>query len=258
MSYRNGAYRPTREKFNLKDALVVAVAVDRVQGFVRSGHAIYDHKTKTQHYDNKQICHVTLKSMAGKTIFDHECEIPIVKVTDQDRETADEIYDYFDQQLIMDKLADNLVKIGPDGRQNDYNAQLLAMFSSQEVDTSRGLAMIASLPNSRRTAQKRDDMDEFYNSHRGNGYLGDIKKRLKVDAKVIDVKYIASHGIHLVVAVTPAKQVVKFFLNHNKAKKAKEIPGKDITFIGTVKRHEMNEYTNCQETIFRNVRFPEN
>jgi len=250
-------YRPTAETYPIMDAMAVAVSVDRVQGFVKSGLGYYDNERDVKVDDNRTMALRTLRVMHGK-MNRHDSdgnEHYVVEPTDEDRAKAKEIMEYFDQILLMDKMGDNLVKQGKNGVVNSYNLELSRVFDKEDVDVGKELAMIVSLPNSRRIATKRDEMDAFYAEHRNRGYISDVKQRIKVTANVVDVKYIPRHSIHLATIVTPEGKVGKFFMNDKMSDLAKSITGTDVTFVGTVKKQEVNEHTGCQETVFNRVKF---
>lgn len=252
-----GKYRPTRETYPVMEALAVAVAVDREQGFVKSQQGFYDPDTDTRVDDNRTVTLRTLRAMkTGEVEKDQEGNPRYTVVPEQaDYARAQEIFDYFDQVLLMDKLGDNLVKTGTDGRVNDYNLNLSQMFDRGETDVNKELAMLVSLPNSRRVADKREEMDAFYASHKTNGYIGEVKQRLKITGRVMDVKFIPRHAIHLATLVTPEGKLVKFFMNDKQSDIAKGIEGTEITLVGTVKKQEINTFTGCQETVINRIKF---
>jgi hypothetical protein len=251
-----GTYRPTRETFNVMESLAVAVAVDRAQGFVKANQGFYDPDNGTRVEDNRTVALRTLRFMAGKV--PNGDTGPVVVPVTEDYDRAKEIFNYFDQILLMDKMGDNLVKKAKDGRINDYNLQLSQLFDRGEADVNKELAMLVSLPNSRRIADTREAMDQFYASNRNAGYIGDLKQRLKLTGRVMDVKYLPTHEIHLATVFTTGGQIAKFFLNDKLNDLARTLRGKDIVFTGTVKKHEVNQFTQCQETVFNRIKLEDN
>lgn len=254
-SPQHNRYNPTKETFPLIVALSVAVAVDRVQGFLKANQGYYDSANDCRVDDNRTTALRTLRAtLRGDTHTADGKEIKITVVTAEDRLKAKEIYDHFDQSLIMEKLGDTLVKVGAYGRRNDFNESLSKIFDKGAVDVNKELAMIVSLPNSFRISLKRDHMAEFNESHRENGYIGTIKDRIKITGHVIDVKPIPHNAIHLATVETTDGQVAKFFMNDKLSDLAKSINDTDIVFVGTVKKQEVNPYTQCQETVFNRVK----
>lgn len=258
MNYKpyGGTYRPTRETYPLMEALSVAVAVDREQGFIKSGNSFYN-KDGEPVADNRTATLTTLRVMHEKLKQPTEPDAEpyrVVEATQADHEAAAEIFDYFDQILLMDKLSDNLVKQGRDGRVNDFNLQLSKIFAAGEVDANKHLAMIVSLPNSRRVAAKREEMDEFYQTHQMNGFIGEVKQRIKVSGLVKDVKYLPNHKVHLATFVTEDGKIGKFFINDKLSKTIPAIVERNVSFIATVKKQDVNTLTGCQETVFNRIK----
>ena len=250
-------YKRTIESYPFMDALATAVAVDRIQGFVKSGRSFYDPDTEVRTDDNRQTALLTLRVMNRKMPADQHPNAAKFKPTADDYAAANEIYQHFDEILVMDKLADNLIKQGKDGRINDFNLQMSAIFTKDTVDVNKELAMIVSLPQSRRTSAKRLDMEDFYKANGTKGYIGALRERLKISGLVKDVKYIPRHGVYLATVYTTGGQLAKFFMNDKMSETAKRIVDTDITFVGTVKKHEVNDFTGCQETMLNRVKMSE-
>ena len=243
---KGGTYQPTREKFPLMDALAMAVAVDRENGFIKSGQGYFDPAKDCRIEDNRAVCLNNLRYASGIPIEEGK-KIQVVNVTDTDCTDAEEIFSHFDQSLLMQKLGDDY--------DNDFNKELAILFGKEEIDVNKELAMLASMPNSRRVSIKRDEMTEFYRANQNVGsWIGDVKQRMKVSAYIQDVKFIPRNRIYLVVGVTASKQIVKFFLDNDLSDVADALRDKDITFVGTVKKQEVNDHSNCHETVFNRVK----
>jgi len=256
-SNRFAAPARARELFPLMEALAVAVAVDRNQGFIKSKQGYHDQETDTVVHDNRVVALATLRhlhSAPGSRAAEDTTDMAVVLPTQEDHAAAQEIWRYFDEIIVMEKLTDSLVKTGRDGRVNDYNLILSSMFTNGSIDGHKELAMIVSLPNSRRISAVREEMTEFYRGHSNRGYIGSPKDRLKITGRVVDVKFIPRHQIHLATVLTTDGQLAKFFMNDNLSDVAKRINGNTITFVGTVKKHEVNDFTTCQETMFNRVK----
>lgn len=258
--YKTGTYRPTSEKYPVMDALAMAVAVDHGQGFVKAGNGSYDPDTQTHTRDNRTVVLTSLRYASGKLTEKDETgksihdEHVIYTPSEDDWMSAKEIFNYFDQILIMEKMADTLVKQTANHGLNTYNLDLSRIFDSGMVDVNKDLAMIVSLPNSRRIASRREEMEKFYLEHQNRGYIGEIRQRLKISCHVMDVKYLPRHKIHLVTMVTDEGKVGKFFMGEKLANVAVDLAGKDFEFVGTVKKQEINPHTGCQETVFNRVK----
>lgn len=250
-------YTSTQEAYPLMETLAVAVAVDRAQGFIKSKRGYYDEENQVVVNDNRLAALLTLRVMNGKIdeVSKDGEKVQTFKPMQEDYATAQEIFTYFDQKLLMEKMSDNLVKVGKDGNINRFDEDMARIFGSDKADINRDLAMIVSLPNSRRIANKRDEMDEFHQTHAANGYIGAPKQRMNITGKVMDVKYIPRYQIHLATVVTPEGKIAKFFMNEKMNDRAKSMVDTTVTFLGTVKKQDVNTFTNCQETMFNRVKF---
>jgi hypothetical protein len=259
MTY-HGKYRQSKEKFPIMDVIAVAVAVDRAQGLVKAGEGRPNLKTGIPLYDNRTVALHTLRAMSQYRDL-HEGTSPIILPTDTDRQQAQEIYEHFAEIIVMGKLSDSLTITTRDGRKNDFNLILSEIFAAKVADSSKELAMIVSLPNSRRVSEKREIMSEFYAANPANGYVGTLKARVKLSGRVMDVKRIPrcrtgrNQVIHLATVLTTENRIVSFMMNDKLADIAYKIDGTDITFVGKVKEQEINIHTNCQYTLLNSIKF---
>lgn len=244
---RNKQYQPTKEKYPLISALAMAVAVDRQNGFVKSGQGYFDPEKGYRVEDNRTVCVNNLRRLSPTYALDYDDKMQLVDASQADIGDAAEIFSHFDQSLLMQKLGDKF--------DNDFNRELVQLFGKDDVDVNKELAMLASMPNSRRISRKREEMQEFYKANKTVGsYIGDIKQRLKISAYVQDVKFIPRNRIYLVIGITAQQQIVKFFLDNDLSDVADALRDKDIEFVGTVKKQEVNTYSDCLETVFNRVK----
>ena len=123
--YNKPSYKSTVEKYPLQEAIATAVAVDRVNGFVKSGGGYYDSENDRQISDNRMTCLATLRDNCN-TVTLHPLEIESVAITDADRKTADEIFSYFDQSLLLQKMGDSY--------DNDFNKVLATIFNTPNIN----------------------------------------------------------------------------------------------------------------------------
>jgi hypothetical protein len=172
-----------REKYPVMDVIAVAVAVDNTQGLVKAGCGRRATETEQTVYDNRTVALHTLRNMAGRRSNNTD-DFPIVLPTDTDREQAQEIFDHFAEIIVMAKLSDSLTNTSRTGRKSDYNLVLSEIFAAKVVDSSKELAMIVSLPNSRRVSDRRALMSEFHAANRTNGYVGELNARVKLSGHV--------------------------------------------------------------------------
>jgi hypothetical protein len=127
-----GTYRPTKETYPLMEAMAVAVAVDRAQGFVKSQQGYYDKEREVMVNDNRTAALQTLRILEGKAeAVDRDgVEVLVFVPTQEDYAAAHEIFLHFDQKLLMEKMSDGLVKVGRDGQVNRYNEDLARIFAA--------------------------------------------------------------------------------------------------------------------------------
>jgi hypothetical protein len=250
-------YTRTVENFPLKDAMAVAVAVDRMQSFVKAGNESYDLETDTHTLSNRMIALDTLRQMASvsaeplKLVGGVPAQICLP--TEDDYADAGPIFTYFDEQVVMSKLGAGLdFQAGINGAPNTFNFNLSAIFTSGAVDTNKELGMIASLPHSRRIAEKRVMMVDFNSANRANGYISEMKRRLDITGKVMDIKLIPHQKLNLVTVFTSENKIAKFFMSEARGN-LNSLDGEEIKFLGTVKAQTVNGHTGCQETMFNRV-----
>lgn len=233
------------ETYPIKQALAVANAVFRKYGFVKRNHGYYDAATGVFVLDSKSIVINTLRP-EDKRDRNPERPLPVVEVTDEDRESADELYSFFDQKTLMAKMGDDI---------SDFDCMLGDILSKGEVDVNRDMSVLASIPNSLQIEQRRIKMDAMYRANRHVGsFIGKPKERIKMSVQVKDVKWIPKRGVYLVTMMTDDNQIAKFFLKDEDADLSESIRDQRITFVGTVRNQEVSEYTGCHETMFNRIK----
>jgi hypothetical protein len=147
---------------------------------------------------------------------------------------------------MMGKIGDTL---------SPYESDLITPFEDKECDARRDLGRIASLPNSFVIAKKREKMQSIFDANRRVGsFVGSVKDRLKIEAEVMDVKFLPKQDSYIITAMTDAQQIVKFFIGKDPSDTASAIANRRITFVGTVRSHEVSTYSNCHETVFNRVK----
>ena len=81
---------------------------------------------------------------------------------------------------------------------------------------------------------------------------------MNINAFIKDVKYIRTHFSYMLVGLTPDGNVIKFFMNDdrktNSSIDASSLKNKNIEFVGTVKKQEVNSHSQCMETMFGRVK----
>lgn len=217
--------------WNVDEVLACACAVDRQQGFIRSGYG-YTDQSGVEIKDNKTA------------IMLHLTEQSPVNIQDSDRETAIELKNHFAGSMTFKKLG---------GVLNDFETAILGLVNKQEVGTYE-VAVAASLPNSLRHSQKRDAVKEKLDSLIAlSEPIGSQGKRGQFTLEVIDVTFIKKMGIHMVTCIESDKNVVKFWFSKDPDMTG-IIQGKKVTVTGFVKSQGKSKYSNCQETMINRVK----
>lgn len=217
--------------YNVDQVLELSVAIDREQGFIRSGYGITDESGKFI-ADNKSRM-ISVLNGEGT-----------VEITEQDKEKAVELKDYFSTSLTFKKLGVTL---------NDFEDAVLKIVNNEQTD-SFGVSVAASLPNSMRHSSKRDTVKETLDALIAvSAPVGKLNQRSKFDLDVIDVTYIKKMGVHMVTCLEKKQNVVKFWFS-----KDPDISGvfenRSITVTGFVKSQGKSKYSNCMETMINRVK----
>tara|TARA_B110000908_G_C10226769_1_gene438382 strand:- start:861 stop:1556 length:696 start_codon:yes stop_codon:yes gene_type:complete len=222
--------------YNVDQALQLSVYVDDQQGFIKSGFGFYDSDRGEETKDNKTAI---FQYMNGT--------VDIPEITDQQKERAAEIREYFKGTLVAKKLMGTL---------NSFEDGVIKSIGNNETN-SFGVSVIASLPNSLRISKKRDDLDNWFDELRDKSeFIGKRGERLRFGVYVRDVKFIAKYGIHLVTCVDKDENIVKFFFS-KEPDIAGLLEGRNVILTGKVKQHDVSKFSQCKETVINYVRVEE-
>ena len=216
--------------FDVKTVLALSITVDRVQGFIKSGHGYWDHDNEVRVEDNK-------------TVVKHYLEKGVLP-SDEDIAQANDMIEFFSDVVVEKKML---------GQANSFEETVGKVIAQTETDAF-GISILASIPNSRRIQAKRDKLEDFYDDMRGKSeFVGDVKKRSSFTVRVVDVKYLSKYNIHLVTSVTKDENIVTFFWNKD-PDIASLIEGKHIKIIATVKDQQTSKFSGCKETVVNRVK----
>jgi tetrahydromethanopterin S-methyltransferase subunit F len=222
--------------YNVDQALQLSVYVDDQQGFIKSGFGFYDSDRGEETKDNKTAI---FQYMNGT--------VDMPEITDQQKERAVEIREYFKGTLVAKKLMGTL---------NSFEDGVIKSIGNNETN-SFGISVIASLPNSLRISKKRDDLDNWFDDLRDKSeFIGKRGERLRFGVYVRDVKFIAKYGIHLVTCVDKEENIVKFFFS-KEPDIAGLLEGRNVILTGKVKQHDVSKFSQCKETVINYVRVEE-
>ena len=227
-----------RSMYNTEQVLQLAIIVDAEQGFIKSGYGYYDHEQDKNVYDNKTTISNYINGI-------EDFEMPTI--TDEVKEEATNIVNSFRDTLVGKKLMNTM---------NSFEEGVLKTISSEQTDNF-GVSVLASLPNSARVQEKRQTLDDWFTDMRPKSdFVGKPGERMRFQALIKDVKFIAKYGIHLVTCVTKEENIIKFFFS-----KEPDISGiienKDVVITGKVKQHDVSKFSDCKETVFNYVKIEE-
>jgi tetrahydromethanopterin S-methyltransferase subunit F len=222
--------------YNVDQALQLSVYVDDQQGFIKSGFGFYDSDRGEETKDNKTAIFQYMNGI-----------VDMPEITDQQKERAVEIREYFKGTLVAKKLMGTL---------NSFEDGVIKSIGNNETN-SFGISVIASLPNSLRISKKRDDLDTWFDELRDKSeFIGKRGERLRFGVYVRDVKFIAKYGIHLVTCVDKEENIVKFFFS-KEPDIAGLLEGRNVILTGKVKQHDVSKFSQCKETVINYVRVEE-
>ena len=222
--------------YNVDQALQLSVYVDDQQGFIKSGFGFYDSDRGEETKDNKTAIFQYMNGI-----------VDMPEITDQQKERAVEIREYFKGTLVAKKLMGTL---------NSFEDGVIKSIGNNETN-SFGVSVIASLPNSLRISKKRDDLDNWFDDLRDKSeFIGKRGERLRFGVYVRDVKFIAKYGIHLVTCVDKDDNIVKFFFS-KEPDIAGLLEGRNVILTGKVKQHDVSKFSQCKETVINYVRVEE-
>ena len=230
--------RANEQKFPISEVMSYAVAVQQYQGFVASGNGWYDHEVEQHRYHNKTLI---LHMLEGGT------DIQTPEVTDEHRDMGNHVIEHFRTSLAFKKLGDTL---------NNFEERV-AEFIGGDLVGRFGVSVAASLPNSYRIDEKREQFKEQMDVYRYTSqFQGNIGAKLSMDVAIIDMKFLRNFGNYVVTGVTDDKHIIKFFWNKDPDLTG-VLEGKTLKLIGRVKNHELSKYTNCNETMLNYVKILE-
>ena len=230
----------TNPKFPTIEVIATAIAVDKIQGFVRSGQGytkVNDDGSEEVIKDNKSVL---LRSLLNK-------EEDVIKPTTEDREAAVHLVDDVTGRLTLKKLGSNL---------NEFETALMENITAETVGVY-GVALIASIPNTQKHQVKRDTVkDKLDNLISSSEVVGTMSTRSMFTLDIIDITFVKKMGIFMVTGLENKKNVVKFWFSKDPDITG-ILEGKTVTLAGFVKSQGKSRYSNCQETIINRVKVVE-
>ena len=210
-------------KFNIKDVVAVACAVDRTNGFVKKSdvHSQSDKKPNVSF------------------LYEHFCNNEKTECLPSDFELAEEIIDYL-KGLSFKALERKLT---------DFETNVLNFVGSEEVGKEQ-LGIAASLPNVYRNKLEADTWTtREAELARTSDYVGQVGQRSEFTAKIENLRYIAKTATYLVSCSVDDKHILKFFSGVASGK-----VGDTVNITGFVKSQGVSSYSNAKETMINRVK----
>lgn len=210
-------------KFNIKDVVAVACAVDRTNGFVKKSD-VYSQSDKKPNVS---------------FLYEHFCNNEKTECLPSDFELAEEIIDYL-KGLSFKALERKLT---------DFETNVLNFVGSEEVGKEQ-LGIAASLPNVYRNKLEADTWTtREAELARTSDYVGQVGQRSEFTAKIENLRYIAKTATYLVSCSVDDKHILKFFSGVASGK-----VGDTVNITGFVKSQGVSSYSNAKETMINRTK----
>jgi hypothetical protein len=210
-------------KFNIKDVVAVACAVDRINGFVKKSE-VYGQQDKKPNVS---------------FLYEHFCNNEKTECLTADFELAEEIIDYL-KGLSFKALERKLT---------DFESNVLNFVGSETVGKEQ-LGIAASLPNVYRNKLEADNWTaREAELARTSDYIGQVGQRGEFTAKIENLRYIAKTSSYLVSCSVDDKDILKFFSGVASGK-----VGSTINITGFVKSQGISSYSNAKETMINRIK----
>ncbi len=210
-------------RFNIKEVVAVACAVDRINGFVKkSDVGLGNDKKPNVHFLYQHFCN------NDKTVFEPS-----------DESLAEEIIDYL-KGLSFKAL---------ERRLTEFEANVLNFVGGETVGKEQ-LGIAASLPNVYRNKLEADVWSaREAELSRTSDYLGELGKRSDFTAKIENLRFIAKTMSYLVSCSVNDKDILKFFT----VDKVGNV-GDIINVTGFVKGQNISNYSSAKETMINRIK----
>ena len=222
--------------FTGTEIISYAVAVDNFQG----GKYIKSHEA-----DKEKGIESSFKLMLGAI---HNPETSKIKVTDADKQKAEEIVDYF-EGLVFKAMTRKL---------SDFETKITELIKAEDISINgkdTRLPIVASLPSVYKNNIKHDTWSETERELRKTSdYEGTLNKRSEFTGEIVMSRYMNRTHSMLVAVLTPNNNIVKFFYDLYRGKTKEDFAeGTNLTFTAFVKKHEVSTFSKAKETFVNRV-----
>jgi hypothetical protein len=214
-----------------REVLAMAVVIDQVHGFTSTGSYALDPNGDAKK-TNKELLTFNLIPYLAPNDFNSIC-----KITDADREIADEIIKYY-RRLTFGVIADNI---------NDYIKKVFTITQNEHVRVA-DFGFIASIPSAfYKEIEKKKIEKEIKDTVQE--YLGEVGKSIELSVRYIDIKYVEKLECYRYLAVSDTNHLVSF-LNGKKI----SIVNSNQIIRAKIKNHSVNFQTKTLETQLNYVK----
>ena len=222
--------------FTGTEIISYAVAVDNFQG----GKYIKSHEA-----DKEKGIESSFKLMLGAI---HNPETSKIRVTDADKQKAEEIVDYF-EGLVFKAMTRKL---------SDFETKITELIKATDISINgkdTRLPIVASLPSVYKNNIKHDTWSEKERELRKvSGFEGTLNKRSEFTGEIVMSRYMNRTHSMLVAVLTPNNNIVKFFYDLYRGKAKEDFAeGTNLTFTAFVKKHEVSTFSKAKETFVNRV-----
>jgi len=218
------------------EVIAYAVAVDEYQG---------NKYIKAHEVDKENGIESNFKLMLEAM---HNPDKARVTLTDAHTAKAEEIVDYF-EGLVFKAMQRKL---------SDFETKITELIKATDININgrdSRLPIVGSLPSVYRNNIEHDVWSEKERQLRTiSDYEGEVGKRSQFSGKIVMSRYMNRTHSMLVAILTENDNIVKFFYDlYRGTKKETFAKGEFITFTGSVKSHEVSNFSKCKETFVNRV-----
>ena len=221
------------------EVIAYAVAVDEFQGFKY---------IKSHEVDKEKGIESNFKLMLEAM---HNPEKARVTLTDAHTAKAEEIIDYF-EGLVFKAMTRKL---------SEFETKITELIKAEDININgrdSRLPIVGSLPSVHRNNLEHDNWSDKERELRSESdYVGELNTRHTFSGEIVMSRYMNRSHSMLVAVLVDGKNIVKFFYDlYRGTTKADWEKGKQLTFSGYIKKHEVSQYSKCKETMVNRVSFP--
>ena len=237
-----------RHNIPLIQALVLSVAIHEKYGFQSKATTDYTTMTseKISNIDGRGNP-ITNSARLYRQLF------PSQKVDPEDREKMDVSGHHYEKAENILDLLRGFGFIAIERPLTNFEQSVLDIVNRNNI-THKELGRVASFPNvyERRVSQEIWEERESQLA-KNSEYVGELFNKSHLDVKIENIRYLSRTKSYLICASESDKNIVKFFIPHEKFGNIKE--GDSIKLTAWIKKHEISHYHGGMETTLKRINF---